>query len=237
MNGGISYRPCRRSDAAQVAEVIFRTGYMGEDLEGRFGDVRLFGLIFGLYYVYHETDNCFVTVDDGSGRVVGYIIGTRDALGYGRRFARRMMWRIASRLIFWTSWRHPKDIAEVLYWKRHDDPASAVAPDGYEAHLHINLLPGYQRLGIGGELMRRFEERLSSAGVDGVYLHTSNHNAKAIPFYIKHGFSLLEDHAQPFWRGVDDHRTLVFGKRLQKMPSEDVIGATGIDERTGDDDT
>lgn len=211
-NKKISYRACRRSDADAIAEISYRTGYMGEDAKGHFRDVKLFGYLFGLYYVLFEPENGFVAED--SGQVVGYIVGTADAAGLPRRFSRQMLWRLLLRLILFTSWRYPKDFFEVLYWNRHNDEVNAAPPAGYPAHLHINIMPGYQRLGIGGELIRLFEERLRANKIAGVYLETSNHNVKAIPFYMKQGFEILAERPQSHWRGVDGHKTLVFGRKL-----------------------
>ncbi len=211
----ISYRPCRRSDAAAIAEICFKTGYMGEDAAGHFHDVKLFGYLFGLYYVLFEPENGFVAED--SGQVVGYVVGTPDAAGLPRRFNRQMLWRVVLRLIFYTAWRYPGDLLEVLYWNHHNDEVNSAPPSGYPAHLHINILPGYQRLGIGAELISLFTDNLKDHGINGVYLETSNHNVKAIPFYKKLGFDILDEREQTHWRGVEGHKTVVFGKKLEEI--------------------
>jgi ribosomal protein S18 acetylase RimI-like enzyme len=182
---------------------------MGEDLTdtGRFEDKRLFALIFCLYYVWFETDHCFVA--ELEGKVVGYIIGTGDAHSQGADFERRMLWRIAPRLFAYTLWRYPAAFREVLYWRRHEKAGSPIP--GYRALLHINVLPGFQRKGLGSGLMAAFTSKLREEGHSRVYLETSNHNLKALDFYRKCGFKELERRPQKFWRGVGDLEEIVMG--------------------------
>jgi len=185
---------------------------MGDDLRGsgRFDDERLFALVFCLYYVWFETDHCFVAEEEG--KAVGYIIGTSKAEAQAADFDRRMLPRIALRLYAYTSWRHPAAFREVLYWRRHEE--SEVPPSGYRAHLHINILPGYQRRGLGSGLMAAFTEKLRGEGLDRVYLGTSNHNLKALEFYRKCGFEEIERRPQKFWSGVEDLEEIVLGLKF-----------------------
>ncbi|MBU0929408.1 MAG: GNAT family N-acetyltransferase [Spirochaetes bacterium] len=206
-------RPARKGDAAGVMDVCWHTGFMGEDLEGlgRFNDRRLFGYLFCLYFVMYEIENCFVA-DDG-GKVVGYVIGARDAAGYGRRFDRLMKPRIVWRMLSYTWWRHPESFREVMRWARLKEPDSP-PPEGYPAFLHINLLDSHQRLGLGGGLVRAYEERLRGLGVEGIHLHTSSLNAKALPFYEKRGYEVLKRAPDTFWSGVGECEGIMYGKRL-----------------------
>jgi ribosomal protein S18 acetylase RimI-like enzyme len=206
-------RPATKGDEAAVAEICYRTGFMGEDLRGsgRFGDERLFALVFCHYYLWYESANCFVAEVDGE--VVGYIIGTGEALAREARFRRRMALRILLRLLAVTSWRHPADLRELLHWLRRDEDEAP--PQGYRAHLHINILPGYQRRGLGSGLMSAFVARLKAAGHDRVYLETSNHNLKALEFYRKLGFRELGRRPREFWSGIDDYEEITMGLEFQ----------------------
>jgi len=49
--------------------------------------------------------------------------------------------------------------------------------------------------------------------VPGVHLQTSNHNKKAIPFYHKQGYALINDLTMNHFR-LPDLRLLTFGKIL-----------------------
>ncbi|MBN1637005.1 MAG: GNAT family N-acetyltransferase [Deltaproteobacteria bacterium] len=213
----IVFRQCRRDDWRDIMDVCHRTGFMGEDLRGtgRFNDRKLFGLIFCLYYVWYETQNCFVAEDTRSKRVVGYIQGSLDTGKWQKEFFRKMLWRIICRMLFVTIWKYRESFKEVMGWYTRgllDEDNGA--GDSYPAHLHIDILPEYQRMGIGSSLMSMFEQKFSALGVPGVFLETTNHNYKSIPFYEKQGFSLLERKHLPFWREVDDCMKIVFGKKL-----------------------
>ncbi len=188
---------------------------MGEDLTGtgRFEDPRLFALVFCLYFAWFETEHCFVAEADG--KIVGYIIGSGRAESFAADFDRRMLWRIALRLYAYTSWRHPKAFREVLYWRRHEKASSP--PQGYRALLHINILPGFQRRGIGSGLISAFTARLEEEGHSRVYLETSNHNLKALDFYRKLGFEELERRPEAFWSGVDDLESITMGLEFRSI--------------------
>jgi ribosomal protein S18 acetylase RimI-like enzyme len=213
----IAYRRYVRADAPGVAEVLYRTGFLGEDLTGRglFGDRRLFALVNTEYYLRYESRNAFIAVDeDAGGRVAGYIIGAADSAAFSAGFRRRMRWRIALRAVLASSWRYPESFRQVLAWARSGAGDSGRFNEGYPAHLHINVLPGYQRLGIGEMLMSLFVGNMESQGVRGIHLGTSNRNAKALPFYRKQGFAVLAEVPEAFWAGVEGHVTVIFGKKI-----------------------
>jgi GNAT superfamily N-acetyltransferase len=212
----IGFRPYRPGDVADVSAVLYRTGFLGGDLAGtgRFNDRTLFRLVNVEGYLRWQGAHAFVAVDESIGRVVGYVIGTPDSRGYARLFRRRMYWRIALRAFLVSWWRHPESFRQVLQWAfGYADPAESFF-DEYPAHLHINVLPGYQRRGIGEGLMSRFEERMTGLGVTGVHLGTSNRNLKALPFYHTRGYAVLAERPGVFWRGLEGHVSVIFGKRL-----------------------
>ncbi len=211
----IQYRRYQKSDQNDVFTICHKTGYMGEDCSGIFDDVTLFGYMFCYYYIRFEPENCFVAVDSSKDRVVAYIIGTPDAQGYQASFSKKVIPRIILRMIFVTLWRYNKAFKQVLSWNsRHETKENSLPNEKFKAHLHINVLPGYQRLGIGKKLISLFENRLKEKGISGVYLETSNYNSKALPFYEKNGFSLHHQSQEDFWSGVTDHKKMTFVKTL-----------------------
>jgi GNAT superfamily N-acetyltransferase len=211
----IIFRPYRPADHEGVSDILYRTGLMGDDLTGtgRFNDRRLFQLVNTEGYLRFQAAHAFVAVDETDGRVVGYIIGAPDSRAYERLFKRRMYWRIALRAFLVSWWRHPESFLQVLAWARYPDAAEPFF-GAYPAHLHINVMPGCQRRGIGDGLMSRFLEHMAGLGVSGIHLGTSNHNLKALPFYVKKGFSVLVEQPCVFWKGIEDHVSVIFGRRL-----------------------
>lgn len=207
------------SDESGVADLCYATGHQGEGLEGRglFNDRYLFAMLFALYYARYEPEHCFVASDKDSGRITGYIFGTPDTITQEKRFARRMIWRIAARAILYSLWRYPESFRMVLHFQHVS--ASAPLPvevrREYPAHLHINVLPGFHARGLGSALLLRFEEHMKVCGASGIHLITSEGNVKAVPFYRKHGYSIAAELSSGFWPDAPGIKSLVFVKRLQ----------------------
>jgi GNAT superfamily N-acetyltransferase len=213
----ICIRPYEKRFERDLVEICWRTGFMGESLEGagRFEDKRLFALIFVLSFPRFEPESCFVAVEEKDGepdsaRAVGYIVGSANAAAQAEYFSRRFEPRIAARAFLYDSWRHPESLKQVLQFRRGSHkadgpkrPGSVTVPNpDYPACLHTNLLPAYQGKGLGTKLMRTYLDALRARGVPGVYLETSDQNRKALPFYKKMGFVLLREEPGEFWLGA-----------------------------------
>jgi GNAT superfamily N-acetyltransferase len=215
----IIIRQCEKKDDDEILNVCYKTGFMGEDLlaTGRFNDVKLFGYLFCLYYPHYEKEHCFVAVNtEESDKVIGYILGTDNTLRQRMDIALKMGWRILLRLIFITILKYRESANAVLFFIRsadHSDYPNNFYKD-YPAHLHINILPEYQHLGIGTMLIDKFEEHMRKSSIRGIHLRTSNKNIKAIPFYIKKGYTLIHKKEGSMWKGIDKYESLVFAKKL-----------------------
>ncbi len=211
----IIVRRCSKEDEAGILKVCYKTGYMGEDLTGIdvFNDITLFGYIFCLYYVRHEPHNCFVAVDSRSNEIVGYIIGTSDTCRQNRSFVLKQGWRIILRIILCTMWKYPESLKAIYYVLRNAelDKNRKMLYNEFPAHLHINILPEYQRSGIGGKLIDAFENQVSKTS-KGIHLKTSNKNIKAVPFYIKKGYTIHSQKEDKLWKGSNGYSSIVFTK-------------------------
>lgn len=196
---------------SDLVEICWETGLYGESLRGtgRFEDRWLFGLLFILPWLGRASRDQprFVAVvadpsrSDGE-RAVGYIVGATDTKAQDRLFARHYLPRIVARLFLYSWWRYPESFRQVLrfnrVWRQPADrsgeaAATKASTHGYQAHLHTDILPEYQGRGIGSALMKAFLDGLRARGVPGVQLGTSDRNLKALPFYKKMGFALVEE--------------------------------------------
>jgi ribosomal protein S18 acetylase RimI-like enzyme len=214
----IIYRPCAKEDIKGISEVLYRTGFMGEDLTptGRFKDKKLFALVNIEGYVRFETGNGFVAQDRDTGNILGYIIGSDNTLRYEKKIVLKMYWRVFLRLLSVTWWRYPESFRKVFYWFfTYETKSIEHLYNEYPAHLHINILPGYQHMGIGKNLLDMFLNMMSSKGVAGVHLGTSNYNFKALPFYRKNGFQVIFERKNLFWPGVENQISMIFGRNLK----------------------
>lgn len=217
----ITIRNYQPADESAIVDITFKTGFMGEDLTGRgyCDDSRLWYMIFIGYYARYEPEHFFVAVNSDSEKVVGFICGTPDTLRQEAKFKKQMVPRIVFRLLRITSWRYPhsfKTVLGMMRWVSSDTDNAKNNPiiAQYPAHLHINLLPNSQSKGLGTRLIQQFKEHMRDLGVKGVHLGTSNKNKKAVPFYHKMGFSILEESGTVPHPTFGDLIFLTFAKKL-----------------------
>ena len=218
----ITIRNYQPADRQGVLNVLIKTGYMGEDASNRFDDTYLFGLLFCLYYVDYEPENCFVAIDSTINQVVGYILSTLDSIKQKKNFTKRIVPRVFFRLFFYTIWRYNKSFQVVIHMRKMDSSEPEI-PNlkkmllEYPAHLHIDILPEYHRQGIGTSLIAKLESHLRNHNCSGVHLGTSEQNIKAIPFYEAMGFNRFYTSPSGYgmWPDATEVKGIIFTKRIE----------------------
>ncbi|RYO53665.1 hypothetical protein AA0116_g10780 [Alternaria tenuissima] len=171
------------------------------------------------YKVYADVtpETCHV-LDDGDGRVVGYCIGAVDTTSFAQRWRDVFTPTIDPKLV-----PHPNiqtgdpqmERQDVKHFRKavYEADCSMLQPwpqmlERYPAHLHIDILPEYQRKGWGSALMTSFLGTAKSSGAVGVHLDMVQSNTSARAFYEKVGFQIcpqvLDDGAsgQPGVNGI-----------------------------------
>lgn len=134
--------------------------------------------MYNRYYTRAQKGACFVATDDED-RAVGYILCAPDYKAYLADFKTHELSEIR-RLGIWYSLRAN---AEMRMQKCFQEK--------YPAHLHIDLLPEYQRMHLGSALMDALKEHLESERIPGVYLCAGAKNNGAVAFYKAQGFQIL----------------------------------------------
>ncbi|MFF3489115.1 GNAT family N-acetyltransferase [Streptomyces sp. NPDC002701] len=179
-------RPYRPTDRAGVAAVCVLTALDGGDSRERYPDEELMPSLFAAPYCHLEPELAFV-LDDGSGRAVGYVVGTADTRRFVKDFRETWIPRVARR--YPEPVTEPRDPGEEMIRLLHT-PERMILPelDAYPAHLHIDLLPDYQRRGFGRKLMETFLAALADRGVPAVHLGMVTANTAARAFYDRLGF-------------------------------------------------
>lgn len=132
------------------------------------------------YYLEKEPENCFVAVDEND-KVIGYIICAEDFDVFIKRFTDEFCPRIKK----WEFRRRKSAFRSIIPHEKYKEE--------YPAHLHIDILPEYQRMGLGHKLTDVLLEHLKGKNVKGVMLTTWIKNKKGRGFYDKYGFTLLEE--------------------------------------------
>lgn len=74
--------------------------------------------------------------------------------------------------------------------------------DLYPAHVHIDLLESETGSGNGTRLMKAMLEKLKSQNVKGVMLGVAKANERAVKFYQKMGFQVLEQDEGGYTMGI-----------------------------------
>lgn len=131
------------------------------------------------YFIERESDNCFVAVDSYD-KAIGYIICTEDY----DRFIDCLKNEYIPRI--------PEEEKQLRFYAETSAVLQEKYKNDYPAHFHIDIMPEYQRMGIGHKLIDTLLIHLKKKKIKGVMLTVSNENEKGIAFYKKYGFSLLE---------------------------------------------
>jgi ribosomal protein S18 acetylase RimI-like enzyme len=186
----MNIRAYQGADMANLYDICLQTGAAGKDATGLI-DADLLGHIFAAPYAASEAELCFMLTRSGS--PIGYVLGTKDSKQFESYFNR--VW--CPPLL--TRYPHIKD-GEVSFQQSMTGllHAGYAAPDiasEYPAHLHINILPAGQRMGMGSLMLHTFISKLRSMDVPGVHLEVSKRNSNAIAFYVRFGFTRLKESA------------------------------------------
>lgn len=200
-------------DEPAVTEICYQTGYMGESAAGRFGDRKLFAMLFAQAYPRFSPGTCFVACVDS--RAVGYCFAVADSQEFGEWFAKHQRPFIVRHAALRTIWRSPGDVLRVVRWDRRPKADWRAIRAEYPAHFHVNVLPGYQRRGIGSRLLAAAMEALTQQRAGAVHLQTSSRNVAAINLYRRLGLTCILVDDRNLW-GVDGVQSIVMGMTLPK---------------------
>ncbi len=188
-------------DTAAVDRICFLTL---DDNDERFREIA--GLHWAIPYLRYELEHCFVAVKDDD-EPLGYILSSPDTYSFRKQFRPRMKKEIVRAFR-----KKRKEFPPGLYLReyfestRYRDTLPRDLKKAYPAHLHINILPGFQGQGLGVMLMDVLKKHLLENGCPGIHLGVSRKNTGAIRFYEKTGFKLLNK--RPF-------RLCYYGIRLR----------------------
>ncbi|KAK3682267.1 acyl-CoA N-acyltransferase [Podospora appendiculata] len=173
--------------------------------------IRMAPYLWTLQFTHLSPQTCFV-LDDGTGRVVGYVIGVPDVFAFADAYPRYVdeVLRGAQGVIdvpppaqLETVEPAPSSSGEpnVLSMAQQAYKIEWLVLDGvegkkelvgeYRAMMHIDLLEEAQGQGWGRKMIERFVGSVRSSGLDfgrGVQIGVSGENTKVVPFYERVGF-------------------------------------------------
>ncbi len=185
INNDLFIRAYQAGDKSQVQKICLCTGPEGIWEQKEMQNILL--TAFCNYYIDHEPHNCFVASD--AEKIVGYILCAENS-------------------VVWADWLRNNYIAQMeesplIAFYKGIMKAPLKYADEYPAHLHIDILPDYQHMGIGSKLLDTLISHLKSKGLPGIMLSVAGDNLKGIKFYEKYGFSALEETPQEIVMAID----------------------------------
>jgi ribosomal protein S18 acetylase RimI-like enzyme len=182
-------RPYRPADQDRLAEICVRTGHAGGDARGYFAEPEILPAIFASPYAEHDPGLVFVA--DRDGEAIGYVLGAADSAAYFAYFRQQWLPRVADRFPA-AAGDLPEPDAGIRRLLHHPEAMFVPAfQERHPAHLHIDLLPEGQGLGLGRRLMETYLDALRRRGVPGVHLGMNPDNTRARAFYDRMGFTEL----------------------------------------------
>lgn len=129
------------------------------------------------YYIEQEPDNCFVAVDSECDKVVGYIISVENSDAWAKKYKELYVDNC--------------EVEELKEFFMNTTSTALKYSKEFPSHLHIDILPEYQRRGIGFMLMDKLVSNLRNKNIFAVMLSAGADNEKGINFYKKYGFEVL----------------------------------------------
>ena len=191
-------RDYRSADLDALYRVCLETGDAGKDATPIYADPKVIGHVYAGPYATLSPDTALV-VEDGEG-VGGYIIGSLDTHEFEAQQERDWWPRLRGEYAD-PSGKPPEDWSpdERLHYLIHHPSRTPRRISGrFPSHLHIDLLPRFQRRGIGRKLMDAWLARVRELGSPGAHLGVGMRNERAIRFYQSYGLRELERFDAPY---------------------------------------
>ena len=186
------FRLAQQTDARALYQISVLTGNLGRDASHLYQDPNMMGHIYSVPYLKHSPELCFVV--ERKDEIMGFAVGTSDTCAFEQLLESE----------WWPKLRqtYPKpEQAKRSIWtadeKRRSmihDPqlVPAVLSDAFPAHLHMNLHPKAQGMGLGSNLLRRWSRKAAEMGVEKVHVGVNRQNQLAVDFWKKHNFKQLD---------------------------------------------
>ncbi len=194
----VRIRPYEPADLDALYLICLATAASGEDGSVLYRNApRSVGDYYAAPYAAHEPELCLVAED--SAGVCGYILGTADTAAF-EEWLEQHWFPLMRERYGWPDGDPAGFTAAERLIRRFHAPlrreALAIVAD-YPAHLHIDLLPRAQGAGLGRRLMVAWLDLLREGSVAGVHLGLGLRNHRALAFYERMGFELLEKRGDP----------------------------------------
>lgn len=171
----ITVRPYRALDKPFLQNICRVTANKGYQVGSA---IKAVTILYNDYYTECEPENIFVAVDEKD-EPVGYILCSCD----WKKFIRANRSVYKKRLKEVSRTKLPELYAAIMLTR--------LLPKKYRAHLHIDILPNYQRQGIGRKLVDALRDHLHEKGVPFLTVLSVSTSSVGARFYKRYGFRAI----------------------------------------------
>lgn len=165
-------RHYRESDKEDLRYICRATA--GKEWSSTKKTLQAVTIIFNDYFTEQEPENVFVLADDND-KAVGYILCSTDYKKYMK--LNRTIYKKRARKV---GFIFPITLDGILFllWTIRKRPV----------HLHLDILPDYQRQGWGTKLINTLCDHLRSKGINHLSIYGMDKNSAGYKMYTKYGF-------------------------------------------------
>ncbi|KAF8812571.1 acyl-CoA N-acyltransferase [Phlegmacium glaucopus] len=196
----LKIRKAAKGDTPSLSRICLLTANSGTSAEELHDFGELPGLVYAIPYVILPTTWGFVLEDEEHNEVVGYIVGSTDTCTYERYAAEHWWPSLAIKYPLELSTKAGDVQYAKLLRNMHTSPDMNISFS--PAHLHINILPNYQKQGWGRRLIATAIEFLKDEGLSGVWLGLNPRNEGAREFYERVGFKVIGGSVNATYMGL-----------------------------------
>ncbi|KAI0638240.1 acyl-CoA N-acyltransferase [Trametes polyzona] len=193
--GEVYVRAVEPTDSLALNRICLLTGDAGKSAEHLHTFGELIGLVYAEPYAHLPATFGFVMVDPTKGdAVVGYVLGSFDTRTYEQHTIDEWFPRVRAKFNYPPETNAGATEADKRFINILFNPPRApqAAVDYSPAHLHIDILPEYQRQGWGRRLIARAIAYLQEEkGLTRLWLGLDPRNDGAKKFYERLGFKEL----------------------------------------------
>ena len=166
-------RPYRPEDKEAVKNICRITAHASYKKSPKTLEAAV--ILYNDYYTETEPENVFVAANEND-EAVGYILCSTDE----KKFLKE------------TKTTYKKRLAGVCPSKNIEFVLARILtrllPKKYRAHLHIDILPDYQKMGIGTRLINAERDHLAALGIPYLTVLSIDVGSNGYRFYKKYGF-------------------------------------------------
>tara|TARA_R110002072_G_scaffold113986_3_gene243848 strand:+ start:1501 stop:2052 length:552 start_codon:yes stop_codon:yes gene_type:complete len=168
--------------------ICLLTGADGDDASGTI-DEEILGHFFAAPYAVLEPEHCFILTVEGA--AAGYILGTRDSQQFAQNCESNWWPRLREKYALPDKGNISREA--MMIRSIHQGYQAPACAKEYPAHLHIDLLPVAQGRGNGPRMLSLFIDELKQQKVPGLHLGVSKGNNRAMAWYPKFGFQVIDE--------------------------------------------